>query len=48
MLKMLALTQARKHVCWPSISDCSKLHHTYSRCCRNSSMSWTLVSYTCC
>ena len=45
-----ATTQAWKPVGhWStasSISDCSKLHHTCSRRCRSSSMSWTLLSYT--
>ena len=49
---LLAQTQARKGLGhWStvsSISDCSKLHHTCSRRCRSSSMSWTLVSYTRC
>ena len=31
-----------------SIRDCFKLRHTCSRCCRSSSLSWTLVSYTRC
>ena len=47
----LARTQARKRVChWStlSISDCSKPRHRCSRCCRSSSMSCTLVSYTRC
>ena len=48
----LARTQARKGVGhWStasSISNCSKLHHTCSRRCCSTSISWTLVSYTRC
>ena len=48
----MARTQGRKGVShWSTaslISDCSKMHHTCSRRCRSSSMSWIQVSYTCC
>ena len=40
--------QARLSLVNCAISDCSKPRHTCSRRYGSSSMSWTLVSYTCC